>query len=254
MNRNNMESIGCFKVVLDAYNGITIGSKYLPEFKREFELNLDKLIEEVGDGRNLIWIYINIEKSDFIPVAVKRGFVFHTCEADYVLLVKRLKQNAIVPTAANYTLGIGAVIINKNNELLVVKNRHLPIGYILPGGHIETSELLSEALQREIKEETGIKVEFENIVSLGHFYPHQFNKSNLYIVCKAKPLSNHITIQDTQEIEDAKWIDVDEYLGHEHVAKYSKTLVKSALTSRGLTKDNQDILSHINKQFELFFP
>ena len=74
----SLEKIGCFNTVLDPYNGITIDSKDLPKTKEEFELNLDFLIEETAEKRNLIWIYIDIKKSDFIPIATSRGFFFHS--------------------------------------------------------------------------------------------------------------------------------------------------------------------------------
>ena len=70
MNNTSVEMIGCFLTVLDPYNGITIDSKDLPDTKEEFELNLDYLIDEVKNKRNLIWIYIDIQRSDFIVMKV----------------------------------------------------------------------------------------------------------------------------------------------------------------------------------------
>jgi 8-oxo-dGTP diphosphatase len=254
MNNTSVEIIGCFNTILDPYNGITISSKFLPKTKEEFEINLDYLIEEVANKRNLIWIYIDIKKSDFISIATKKGFFFHSCDEDYVLIVKRIKINAIVPTAANHTLGVGAVVINDKNEILVIKERVSTLGYKLPGGHIDNGEMISTAVQREVFEETGIDVVFESIISLGHFYPHQFHKSNLYIICIAKPKTSEINIQDTHEIIDAKWIDVNKYLEDEDVLAYSKAVVFASLEYKGFIKANQKVLCHIKKDFELFFP
>ena len=254
MNNTSVEKIGCFNTIIDPYNGLTIDSKNLPNTKEEFELNLDFLIEEVKYKRNLIWIYIDIRKSDFIPIATKKGFFFHSCDEDYVLVVKRLKENAIIPTAANHTLGVGAVVINDKNEILVIKEKISNLGYKLPGGHIDNSEMISTALEREVFEETGVIVEFESIISLGHFYPHQFHKSNLYVLCIAKPKSLEINIQDTQEILDAKWIDVNRYLEDDEVLAYSKAVVFASLEYKGFIKANQEVLCHIKKDFELFFP
>jgi 8-oxo-dGTP diphosphatase len=254
MNNTSVEKIGCFNTILDPYNGITIDSQFLPKTKGEFELNLDYLIEEVKNKRNLIWIYIDIKKSDFIPIATRKGFFFHSCEEDYILLVKRIKENAIIPTAANHTLGVGAVVINDKNEILVIKEKVSNLGYKLPGGHIDNGEMISTAVQREVLEETGIVVEFESIISLGHFYPHQFHKSNLYIICIATPKTSEINIQDTHEIIDAKWINVNRYLEDENVLAYSKAVVFASLEYKGFIKANQEVLCHIKKDFELFFP
>lgn len=250
----SIENIGCFKTILDPYNGITIDSKDLPLLLTQFEKNLELLIEEVKNRRNLIWIYIDIKKAEFISTATKKGFFFHSCGEDYILLVKRLKTNAVIPTAANHTLGVGIVVINEKNELLVVKEKISNVGYKIPGGHIDDKEMITTAALREVYEETGIKIEFEKIISLGHFYPHQFHKSNLYVLCLAKPLSLEIDIKDTYEILDAKWVDVDEYLKDENVHDYSKAIVQTALENKGFIKTNQETLTYIKKDFELFFP
>jgi len=253
MNNTSIEQIGCFKTILDPYNGITIEQTSLPSTKDEFEINLDYLIEETKEKRNLVWIYIGINHSDFIPLATKKGFNFHSCEEKYVLLVKRLINNAIIPTAANHTLGVGVVVIHEN-KLLVIKERISNVGFKLPGGHIDNSEMISTAVVREVKEETGIDVEFESIVSLGHFYPHQFHKSNMYILCTAKAKSFEINIEDTEEIIDAKWVSVDDYLRDESVLDYSKAIVETAINQKGFKCANHQTLTHINKDFELFFP
>jgi len=250
----SIEKIGYFNTVLDPFNGITIDQKDLPDTKEEFEVNLDYLIDETKDRRNLIWIYIDIKNSDFIPIATSKGFFFHSCDEDYILVVKRLIPNAIIPTAANHTLGVGAVVINENNEILVIKERVSTLGYKLPGGHIDNGEMISTALVREVKEETGIEVEFESILSLGHFFPHQFHKSNLYVVCLANAKTFEINIEDTHEIVDAKWMDVNEYINDDNVLPYSKAIVLTALEHRGFKLANHHTLNHIKKNFELFFP
>ena len=249
----SLEKIGCFNTVLDPYNGITIDKKDLPKTKEEFELNLDFLITEVENKRNLIWIYIDIKKSDFIPIAVNRGFVFHSCDEDYLLIVKRLKENAVIPTCANHTLGVGAVVINDNNEILVIKEKILNLGYKLPGGHIDNAEMISTAVAREVFEETGVVVEFEKIISLGHFYPHQFHKSNLYVLCKAIPKSTKIDIKDKEEISEAIWLNVDEMFIRDDVHNYTKAIVEAAVKSGGLYMSETPILNHLKNEFELFF-
>ena len=253
MSNTSLEKIGCFNTILDPYNGITIESKDLPENKDEFETNLDFLIKNVKDRRFLIWIYIDIKKSDFIPIATKFGFTFHSCNSDYILLVKVLKQNAIVPNLANHTLGVGAVVINSKNEILLIKEIIRNEYYKLPGGHIDDAEMISQALSREVFEETGVVAEFEKIISLGHFYPHQFHKSNLYVLCLAKPKSLKIDVKDKEEISEAIWLDIDEMFRRDDIHDYTKTIVKSALSGQGLYKSETPILSHLKNEFELFF-
>ena len=115
----SVEYIANFKTTLDPYNGLTIQSEDLPQNIFDFEKNLIILVNELKNTRNLIWIYIDILKADFIPITTKHGFTFHSCNSDYILLVKVLKENAIVPTLANHTLGVGAIVINKNKQILL---------------------------------------------------------------------------------------------------------------------------------------
>jgi len=246
------EQIAGFKTIIDVYNGITISSEEVSLNKELFHEKIDNLIIKSKDRFNLIWIYVDIKNSSLIDILASREFNFHTCNEKRILLVKRLKTNAIIPTASNHTLGVGVVVINKENKLLVIKEKVSDIGFKLPGGHVDDGEMISSAVQREVFEETGITVEFESVISLGHFYPHQFDKSNLYILCKAIAISNEINIIDTDEIIDAKWIDVNEYLNDEKVFPYIKEIVVTALNFNGLSTKNE--ILDIKREFELLFP
>ena len=84
--------------------------KTCPKIFFDFEKNLIILVNELKNTRNLIWIYIDILKADFIPITTKHGFTFHSCNSDYILLVKVLKENAIVPTLANHTFRSRALL------------------------------------------------------------------------------------------------------------------------------------------------
>lgn len=56
-------------------------------------------------------------------------------------------------------LGVGALIFRRGSILLVERGREPLKGYwSLPGGLVETGEKLEHALQREIMEETGLRI------------------------------------------------------------------------------------------------
>jgi 8-oxo-dGTP diphosphatase len=56
-------------------------------------------------------------------------------------------------------LGVGALIIRRGSILLVERGREPLKGYwSLPGGLVEPGELLEQALVREVREETGLRV------------------------------------------------------------------------------------------------
>ncbi len=237
------------KLITDRYDGITVDSSTLPENKDKLHEELKGIIENHPD-KKLLWIKIPRDKSELIPGLTELSFAFHHCDSNNLMLVNKLNGNRFIPTAPNFTTGVGAVVLNEK-RLLVIRNRLYP-GYMLPGGHIDDNEKIVDALKREIDEETGIKIEFESIISIGHFPFAQFDAANLYIVCTAKALSNKIEIYDTEEITEAKWIDVTEFLHDEETNDYNKNLVKTALQGTEFKLKSQDLtLKAINA--ELFF-
>lgn len=223
-----------FNLINDIYEGVTIESETITQTLEEFEEELRYLISHLNN-KKLLWIKLSIENAAYIPLLTQYEFVFHNCNECEITLVKRLVQNPVIPTATNHTLGVGAVVID-DGKLLVIKDK-IVTGYKLPGGHIDDSENISNALIREVYEETGIDVEFESIISLGHFTPGQFNESNLYVICRAKPLSKEINIQDYEEILEARWLDLQEYFECEDVSPYNKKLVEAALKNDGFKID-----------------
>ena len=238
-------------LITDNYEGITIDNSTIPLHIDEFEKELITIIDKLTN-KKLLWIKIPISKSNFIPLLTKYDFVFHHCNEEDITLLKKLTLNPIIPTARNHTLGVGVVVINENNELLVIKDR---IGkrYKLPGGYIDDDENISTAAVREVKEETGIKVEFTSIIALGHFKPLQFGESNLYVGCTALAHSSEINIIDDYEIIEARWMDLEEFLTHEEVLEFNKKIVNTAIVNSGLRFEHIEMFKNRDIDYELFF-
>ena len=236
----------------DRYDGVIIEKSALELDGSAFESALQVTLKLLSD-KKLMWITLGIERADLIALLAQNGFEFHHCGAKVLTMVKRLIEDAFIPTSANHTLGVGAVVLN-DGDLLVIKDRIYQT-YKLPGGFIDDDEQISQAVIREVLEETGVKVAFESVVSLGHFTPAQFGESNLYVVVLAKPLSRDIEIRDTKEIIEACWMDVHEYLKREDVLPYNKAIVHNALAASKGLRINNDIALHVkqNTQYELFF-
>lgn len=243
----NFTSMG---LIVDKYNGITIDSTTIPNDVKEFEKELIKIIEKL-ENIKLLWIKVPIGRSEIIPLLVDNDFVFYHCNEKEIMMLKRLACNPIVPTAVNHSLGVGVVVI-KDKRLLVIKDRILQ-QFKLPGGYIDDNESISKAVVREVYEETGVRVEFESIVSMGHSYPAQFGQSSLYVVCQAKALSSEIEIFDTEEIIEARWMDLEEFFSCEDIHIYNKNIVKNAMRDNGLKLEGYDYFPKKNGEREYYF-
>lgn len=53
------------------------------------------------------------------------------------------------------TLGVRAIILNSDEQVLLVKHSYLR-GWYLPGGKVDKGETLQEAIKRELKEELAL--------------------------------------------------------------------------------------------------
>src|SRR4030042_1246600 len=68
---------------------------------------------------------------------------------------------------------IGALILNKEEKILLARGKKWGDRYAIPGGHIKQGEKIEEAVIREVKEETNLDIE---IVSPLRFSESVFSK------------------------------------------------------------------------------
>lgn len=75
----------------------------------------------------------------------QEGFNFHHSRDGFVAMYKWLPRNceANLPPACHTNLGVGGLVINDNNELLVVVEKHNDIPHWkFPGGYVERGKLI----------------------------------------------------------------------------------------------------------------
>ncbi|SRR6266545_2415197 len=58
------------------------------------------------------------------------------------------------------------VIIEIDGGIVLVRRRHPPLGWALPGGFVDRGESVAEAARREAKEETALEVELRELLGV----------------------------------------------------------------------------------------
>ncbi len=230
------------QMVLDAreniFHGVVVDPASLPRDHDAFADQLRCSLEAWRrEGYKVAWLEISIERAALIPEAVAAGFVFHHSEPDYVMMTCRLQPDAMVPLHATHYIGAGGLVLNAQRELLVIWERvhrhRRPYYYKLPGGALKPGEHLVDGVKREVWEETGIETRFRALMGFRHWHGYRFGKSDIYFICRLDPLTEEIHIQES-EIQEARWMPVAYFLGHEHVGAFNKQMVAAALEGEGL--------------------
>jgi 8-oxo-dGTP pyrophosphatase MutT (NUDIX family) len=240
----------------DIFGGVIVESDKLPEAADVFEVALRQSLETwQSSGVRLVWLGVPIQRAALIPVAAAAGFFFHHTNGDDLMMVCRLVEDAFVPYHATHYIGVGGVVLNAREELLVVCEKHRrtsQLYYKLPGGALQPGEHLVEAVTREVLEETGVQTRFESLVCFRHWHGYRYGKSDIYFVCRLAPLSEELTMQ-AEEIEQLLWMPVADYFASDLVSVFNKRIVKAALSSTGVMPEWIDGYADPSR-YEFFMP
>jgi len=111
---------------------------------------------------------------------------------------------------------VGALVVNERGEILIVKSKKWHDKHTVPGGHIELGETAETAIQREVKEETGLDVEpVELLIVQQAIYPKDFYRHDHYIfmdyVCRTTKPGQEVQL-DGVELQHYLWAKPEEAL------------------------------------------
>ena len=103
-------------------------------------------------------------------------------------------------------VAVGAVAVRDDGALLLVRRGKAPaLGrWSLPGGRVEWAEALSEALRREVAEETGLEVvpgELAGLVERIHL-----NEGFHYVILDYHVTITGGTLRPGSDVTDARWV------------------------------------------------
>jgi 8-oxo-dGTP diphosphatase len=117
------------------------------------------------------------------------------------------------PEPAHPQLAVSAVIV-RDDKILLVRRADSPAKgfYSLPGGRVEFGESLHAALHREVREETGLRIEIVGLAGWREVLPGTSGGGHYVIMSfAARWVADEVTLNE--EHDDFKWLKPDELSG-----------------------------------------
>ena len=110
-------------------------------------------------------------------------------------------------------VGLGAVIVGPNGVVLIKRGKPPRMGaWSLPGGAQDLGETVKEGLVREVKEETGLDVQFLKFIDVVDSInrDHDGRLQYHYTLIDACVIVTGGTLKAGSDAMDAKWFSRDE--------------------------------------------
>lgn len=115
-------------------------------------------------------------------------------------------------TANRIIVGVGAVIWNAREEILLVRRRNPPKQneWSLPGGRVEFGETLRGAIVREIREETGLEIDILGLIDVAELVDDAGGNGGHYVLvdfCARAHPGEAVAASDASEV---RWFSLAE--------------------------------------------
>jgi len=125
---------------------------------------------------------------------------------------------------------VGVLVINPKGEILLVKSHKWKNKYSLIGGHIEIGETIEDAIKRETREETGLKINKIEFICFQEALPKKYfyKKKHFIFLDFACKIKYYKKIKLNSENQEYIWIDPKKALNLS-LNRYTKITLKTYL-------------------------
>jgi len=115
------------------------------------------------------------------------------------------------------------VIIEKGNEIVIIKRKNRPKGLAMPGGFVNEGELLEDRAIIEAKEETSLDIELKELLGVYSDPRRDPRFHTITPVFIAKPVGGNVKGGD--DALDAFWMNINDIKSHEFAFDHKKILL-----------------------------
>ena len=126
-------------------------------------------------------------------------------------------------------VGVGGVVIHRSRVLLVLRAREPLKGrWSIPGGLVELGEGLEQAVKRELKEETGLRVEPRGVVEVFDRIQRKGRRTKYHFVivdylCRLKGGK----LRPASDVLDARWARREELRRYDLTEKARSVVLRA---------------------------
>jgi 8-oxo-dGTP diphosphatase len=107
-----------------------------------------------------------------------------------------------------FSLSVKVIIRNKSGECLLLKrsmhSASNPWKWEFPGGKVDRSEILENAILRETAEETGLTIELDHVAGSAESEFREWRVAHL--IMEGRPVSGKVVLSD--EHDDYQWVPI----------------------------------------------
>jgi nucleoside triphosphatase len=108
---------------------------------------------------------------------------------------------------------VGAMILDPQGKLFLMRSHKWRDQYVIPGGHIEVGESIEQALRREIKEETGLDIDHIEFIGFQEFIlDDAFWEKRHFIFFDYACTTESIQVTLNDEAQEYAWVPLAEAL------------------------------------------
>ncbi len=203
---------------------------------------IDQLVKrEKSSSKHMVVFKISRQQSSLYEPLISSGFAGHQANREFTVLTKCLSDHS--PDTCNYPkyrpilIGVTAVVFDQALEkVLLIQEKHGPAQgkWKPPTGTVEyeTGENPTQAVVREVEEETGIQLKKEEARLTSWYYANNYaipdhNFTYVFVIPETVPLK-----AQEGEISSIGWHSVDKFLSQQDEKPWiMRTTVQAAFSA-----------------------